>query len=104
MQFMPATWAEYGRGNVHNPRDAIFGAARYLVANGAPRNMPIAVYHYNPSSDYVAAVRAYARRMAADPRAFYGYYYRQVIYARRGKLLILPVGFPKVRPVAVPLG
>jgi membrane-bound lytic murein transglycosylase B len=37
MQFIPSTWAAYGSGNVHNPRDAIFAAARYLVANGAPR-------------------------------------------------------------------
>jgi membrane-bound lytic murein transglycosylase B len=101
MQFMPATWAEYGRGNAHNPRDAIFAAARFLLANGAPRDMPAAIYHYNPSSNYVAAVRAYARRMAADPRAFSGYYYWQVIYARASKLLILPVGFPKARPLAL---
>jgi soluble lytic murein transglycosylase-like protein len=102
MQFMPATWAAYGRGNVHNQRDAIFAAARYLVANGAPGNMSGAVYHYNLSRDYVAAVRAYAGRMFADPRAFYGYYYWQVILARVHGLVILPVGFPHVH--AVPFG
>jgi hypothetical protein len=64
--------------------------------------MPGAVYHYNLSRDYVAAVRAYAGRMAADPRALYGYYYWQVILARVNGLEILPVGFPRVR--AVPLG
>jgi hypothetical protein len=37
MQFMPATWKRYGYGDVHNPRDAIFGAARYLVASGGLR-------------------------------------------------------------------
>ncbi len=99
MQFMPSTWAAYGIGNVHNPRDAILGAARYLVANGAPGDMAGAIYHYNPSGDYVTAVRAYAARMMADPRAFYGYYYWQVILARTGSLEILPVGFPKVRPL-----
>lgn len=99
MQFMPATWAEYGSGNVHNPRDAIFAAARFLVANGALRDMSGAVYHYNPSPDYVAAVRAYATRMRAEPRAFFGYYYWQVIYAHLGWPVILPVGFPKVRPI-----
>jgi membrane-bound lytic murein transglycosylase B len=103
MQFMPSTWAEYGRGDVHNPRDAIFAAARYLVANGAPRDMPDAIYHYNPSPDYVAAVRAYAGRMSADPRAFYGYYYWQVIYAHVGGPMILPVGFPKARPIRLGL-
>jgi membrane-bound lytic murein transglycosylase B len=99
MQFMPATWAEYGRGNVHNQRDAIFAAARFLVANGARRDMPGAIYHYNLSRDYVGAVGAYAGRLSADPRAFYGYYYWQVILARVGGLVILPVGFPHVRPV-----
>lgn len=99
MQFMPATWAEYGTGNVHNQRDAIFAAARYLVANGAPVDMSGAIYHYNPSRDYVAAVRAYAGRMAADPRAFYGYYYWQVILARVSGPVILPLGFPHIHAV-----
>jgi len=98
MQFMPATWKRYGYGDVHNPRDAIFGAARYLVASGAPAHIAGALYYYNPSADYVAAVEDYARRMRADPRAYYGYYYWQVIYAKRGGAVILPVGYPKLRP------
>jgi membrane-bound lytic murein transglycosylase B len=102
MQFMPATWAAYGHGNVHNQRDAILAAARYLAANGAPGNMPGAVYHYNLSRDYVRAVRDYASRMSANPRTFYGYYNWQVILARTRGLSILPVGFPKLRPI--PLG
>jgi soluble lytic murein transglycosylase-like protein len=99
MQFMPATWKVYGHGDVHNPRDAIFGAARYLVASGARGDIAGALYHYNPSADYVIAVESYARRMRADPRAYYGYYYWQVIYAKRTGSVILPVGYPKVRPV-----
>lgn len=99
MQFMPATWAAYGRGNVHNQRDAIFAAARYLAANGAPGDMSDAVYHYNLSRDYVRAVRAYASRMTADPRVFYGYYNWQVILAKAGGSVILPVGFPHTRPL-----
>ena len=36
MQFEPATWRAYGLGgNVHDPRDAILGAANYLAANRA---------------------------------------------------------------------
>ena len=36
MQFMPATWRSYGRGgDVHDPHDAILGAARFLAAAGA---------------------------------------------------------------------
>jgi membrane-bound lytic murein transglycosylase B len=103
MQFMPATWARYGRGNVHDQRAAIEGAARYLTANGAPRDMADALYHYNPSIDYVRAVSAYANHIRADPRAYYGYYWWQVIAAVRGRRLILPVGYPKVRPVPVML-
>jgi hypothetical protein len=35
MQFLPGTWAIYGRGgNVHDPRAAIPAAARLLCANG----------------------------------------------------------------------
>jgi hypothetical protein len=99
MQFLPSTWATYGRGDVHRARNAIFGAARYLVANGAPRDISGALYHYNPSVQYVHAVEDYARRMRTDARAYYGYYYWQVIYAKRGGAVILPVGFPRVRPV-----
>lgn len=102
MQFLPATWAQYGSGDIHNPRDAILGAARYLVANGAPGDMTAALYHYNPSVDYVRSVRAYADRMNADHRAYYGYYYWHVIYAHVGGALILPVGYPKVRPIPLP--
>ncbi len=37
MQFMPATWQSYGRGNIRDPRDAILAAARYLRAAGRAR-------------------------------------------------------------------
>jgi hypothetical protein len=103
MQFIPATWARYGRGNVHDQRAAIEGAARYLTANGAPSDMADALYHYNPSIDYVRSVSAYAQHMRADPRAYYGYYWWQVILAVRARRLILPVGYPKARPVPVML-
>jgi soluble lytic murein transglycosylase-like protein len=79
MQFMPATWRAYGLGgNIHNPRDAILGAANYLHANGAPRDNRRALLRYNPSSLYVDAVLRYAARIRSDPRAFYEYYARQV--------------------------
>jgi membrane-bound lytic murein transglycosylase B len=100
MQFLPATWARYGQGqNVQDPRDAVFGAARYLTANGAPRDMADALYHYNPSADYVRAVTDYALRLRADPHAYYAYYWWRVVYVRRGRLLVLPVGYPKMKPV-----
>jgi membrane-bound lytic murein transglycosylase B len=79
MQFMPATWRAYGLGgDVHDPHDAILGAANYLHANGAPRDLRRALYHYNPSGAYVDAVLRYARRLAADRRAFYELYSWQV--------------------------
>ena len=79
MQFMPATWRAYGLGgNIHNPRDAVLGAANYLHANGAPRANARALYHYNPSPLYVDAVLRYERRIRTDRRAFYDYYAWQV--------------------------
>jgi hypothetical protein len=79
MQFMPSTWAAYGLGgDVHDPHDAILGAANYLHASGAPGNYRIALYHYNPVPEYVDAVMRYARQMTRDPRTFYAYYNWQV--------------------------
>ena len=75
MQFMPATWAAYGLGgDVADPRDAILGAANYLRSNGAPGDETRALHRYNPSMHYVRAISAYARRIRADRRRFYGYY------------------------------
>jgi hypothetical protein len=99
MQFLPSTWAVYGRGDVNNARDAILAAARYLVANGARADMAAALYHYNPSQQYVKAVEDYAAAMRADPRAYYGFYFWQVIYAKRGGAVVLPIGFPRARPI-----
>jgi membrane-bound lytic murein transglycosylase B len=79
MQFMPATWRAYGLGgDIRDPHDAILGAANYLHANGAPRDNPRALYHYNPSPLYVDAVLRYERRIRTDARAFYEYYAWQV--------------------------
>jgi soluble lytic murein transglycosylase-like protein len=104
MQFLPATWAEYGHGSIDDPRAAIFAAARFLRANGAPGDMAGALFHYNHSRGYVTAVRDYARHMQRDPRAYDGYYGWQVIYAYDHRTVLLPVGFPAVRPVPVTHG
>ncbi len=75
MQFMPATWRTYGRGgDVHDPHDAILGAARFLAAAGARGSEAGALYRYNPSSLYVTAVSRYARVMRRDLLAFYALY------------------------------
>ena len=86
MQFMPATWEAYGMGgDVHDPRDAVQGAANYLRASGAPRDYAGALYHYNPSPLYVDAVLAYARVMARRPSAFFELYSWQVYGRDRGR-------------------
>jgi hypothetical protein len=101
MQFVPATWAKYGRGDVNNNHDAVLAAARLLVDDGAPADMPRALYDYNPSHGYVKAIQLYAGQMQKDPRTFYGYYYWQVLYRHVKGLLLLPVGYPAVRPMKV---
>jgi Transglycosylase SLT domain len=79
MQFLPSTWRAYGLGgDIHDPRDAILGAANYLRASGAPGNLRRALYAYNHSELYVDAVLAYARVMRREVRAFYGFHAWQV--------------------------
>ena len=79
MQFIPSTWAAYGMGgDIHDPHDAVLGAANYLHANGAPRDYRRALYAYNRSGLYVDAVLAYADRIRRDPRNFFAYYAWQV--------------------------
>jgi hypothetical protein len=102
MQFMPATWARYGRGDIGDQRDSILGAARFLAANGAPADMGGALFHYNPSRAYVRAVQDYAAEMRDDPQSFLGYYHWQVLYRRAGGTVILPEGYPRVRPLPLP--
>ena len=82
MQFLPATWRAYGLGgNVHDPHDAILGAANYLRASGAPRNVRRALHAYNPSAAYVDAVLRYARQMQT---MFYELYNWQVFVKTAG--------------------
>jgi soluble lytic murein transglycosylase-like protein len=79
MQFMPASWAAYGRGDVHDPRQAILAAARFLRAAGGPANERAALYRYNPSRAYVDAIERYAGRIRRDPRVFLVFYARRLI-------------------------
>jgi hypothetical protein len=79
MQFLPATWRAYGLGgNIYDAHDAIIGAANYLRASGASRDLRRALYAYNHSPAYVEAVLRYARRIAADRTVFYALYCWQV--------------------------
>ena len=79
MQFISSTWKAYGLGgNVHDPHDAILGAANYLDASGASADYRAALWHYNPSRSYVRAVWLYAKQIMRDPQMFLTYYTWQV--------------------------
>jgi cell wall-associated NlpC family hydrolase len=71
MQFEPGTFAEFGRpvppGGVsppspYDPADAVYAAARMLCAQGggSPGRLGQAIYQYNHSGAYVAAVLSQA--------------------------------------------
>ena len=79
MQFIPSTWATYGRGNVHDPHQAILAAARFLHAAGGTTDERAALHRYNPSWAYVDAIERYAGRIRRDPQAFLIYYARRLI-------------------------
>lgn len=79
MQFMPATWAGYGRGSIDDPRAAILAAGRFLAAAGGARDERAALYRYNPSPAYVDAVERYASRIRRDAGAFLVFYARPLV-------------------------
>jgi len=74
MQIMPATWAQYrvsadpadpdAPPDPDDPWDAIFTAARYLHASGAPDDWPTALYAYNHAGWYVAEAMQLAQHYA----------------------------------------
>ncbi len=72
MQFLASTWASYGvdgdgdgRTDRWDPADAIYSAANYLRASGAPGNYEHALLAYNHATWYVAEVEAWAMRYRA---------------------------------------
>ena len=79
MQFMPATWLQYGvdaldagYADPYNPVDAIFAAARYLRAAGAQSDLRAAILAYNHSSEYVDSVLLRAKLISAYPKLVIG--------------------------------
>ena len=89
MQFEPATWQQWGVSvtspgsppDPDDPQDAIYAAARYLQASGAPGDWSAAIFAYNHADWYVAEVQAQAARYSgpsglvnlnADIRAAWG--------------------------------
>jgi hypothetical protein len=79
MQFISSTWSAYGMGgDVHDPHDAIMGAANYLHRSGSPGNDRRALYAYNHSWPYVNAVLRYTDQMRRESRTYFAYYSWQV--------------------------
>jgi membrane-bound lytic murein transglycosylase B len=71
MQFLPSTWRAYGlRGDIHDPQDAITGAANYLRASGGRTNLRRALFAYNRSTLYVNAVLRFSRRIRRSDRNY----------------------------------
>ncbi len=101
MQFIPATWADYGEGDVNDPHDAIIAAARYLNARGGPDDMDAALFGYNNHNAYVEGVSNYAEIMRRDPDAFTGFYHWEIHFASHIGDLWLPVGFEEAERVLI---
>ena len=73
MQFIAPTWVAYGvdgsgdgRADRWNAADAIYSAANYLRASGAPADYGRAIYAYNHAGWYVAEVESWATRYRAS--------------------------------------
>jgi hypothetical protein len=69
MQFLQSTWDQYKvqapggavPPNVYDEADAVYSAANYLKASGAPGDWPGAIFAYNHSSAYVQQVLSQAQ-------------------------------------------
>ena len=79
MQFMPATWRQYGtdankdgRKDPYNPVDAIFASARYLKAAGADKDLKRAIFAYNHADWYVDSVLMRAQLIGGLPADLVG--------------------------------
>lgn len=73
MQFIASTWAEYGVAATGagppdrwNPADAIFAAANFLRAAGAPADYAKAIFAYNHAEWYVQEVEGWAQRYGTE--------------------------------------
>ena len=76
MQFLASTWQLYGvdgdgdgRRDRWDPADAVYAAANYLRASGAPADYGRAIFAYNHDWSYVRLVQSWARRYRASPAA-----------------------------------
>lgn len=80
MQFLASTWARYGVDGEGqsgppdrwNPADALYSAANYLRASGAPGSYRQAVYAYNHAWWYVDEVEGWAKKYSSPQIASAG--------------------------------
>lgn len=93
MQFLPTTWEEVSDGDIDSPHDAIPAAARYLVRRGGPDDMHNALWGYNNSDAYVAAVTHYANLFRDDETAFAAAHAWEIHYSAAVGDLWFPVGY-----------
>ena len=103
MQFIPSTWAIYGRGDINSVQDSILAAGRFLQDQGftEPGGRAEALYRYNNSTAYVRGVTLLAEVMKRRPRAFHGYYHWQIYYLTTKGSILLPEGYRATQPIPV---
>ncbi len=102
MQFLPATWAAYGGGgDINSVRDSIFGAARYLAANGGAGDITNALWNYNHSDHYVLGVMLYADIITEHPNNLRALHQWGIWYLTTIGDIYLPVGYEETAPVPV---
>jgi hypothetical protein len=106
MQFIASTWARYGVSvgggppDRWNAADAIFGAANYLRASGAPGDYQAAIFAYNHAEWYVsevehwAAVYRGAAAAASSPDVTLIAGPRAVLLPGNGHVALAPAGAP----------
>lgn len=103
MQFLPATWATYGKGaDIDNDHDAIVAAGRLLAAHGGTTDIGRALLAYNDDTRYTRAVQDYAGVLLASPAAFDGYYQWPVYFQTATVTYLLPTGYPSQPAVRAP--
>jgi hypothetical protein len=116
MQFLASTWARYGvdgngdgRADRWDPADAIYGAARYLRASGAPADYEKAILAYNHAGWYVAEVEHWAAvyrgpSYVAEVSAQVGPRERAVLSPADGHVALAPADAPAVVQAMVQAG
>lgn len=100
MQFLPETWSRCCVGDPMVARDAILGAATYLLQSGGNTDIQVALQTYNPDEGYVATVTAFAENMRDNPKLYNAYRDWQVFYSSVAGTVRLPIGYDQSQPVA----